>query len=454
MYSSKSFANIGAFLSNVPGTNSPIGELTTYGATFSREVGTYEDGSQPGYTIYNFSSSNDGNDGPAAGKVAVDSALVTKMIGVINFITNKVTSTVGQIDADQLLQALVVYGATVNLDTFSIGDVVQHDQYWAPDWVKFQSQGVTTGGATPTLIPNENTIWISIAAFVSEYDEYEIVVVPPIDSLDQFFQTGTAVINMINQITTPQIIARMQTFSNGHPPTIARDDQYTYYNPLNVAQTVAVDWPVLIYGPAGDNIDAIKDALIAYILANSSHTRADWTVIFPDIFKRTEFILAPHWHKYAIPNRTQAAGVYSPVINYNEGKSFLKLVAPAYDPAFVETHANVFGHPYNSIMVSVVGSVDNRALLFEITQVFQDYIDVSSTSIDFNRMDPLTQGWALMIANMLIIAETMNDHTVLPQGMMKITRNGILYLVQAYNNIQYLIASKRSVYALLGLTYS
>jgi hypothetical protein len=453
MYSSKSFANIGAFLSNVPGTNSPIGELTTYAETFSREVGVYQDASQPGYTIYNFTSVNDGNDGPAAGKVAVDSTLVTKMVGLINYITNQITGTVGQIDADQLLTLVVAYGATVGLDTISLGPVVQHDQYWAPDWVSFQSQSLTTGGATPTLIPNLNTIWISIGAFVSEYDDYEIVVVPPIDNLDLFFGTGASVVNMVQAISTPQIISRMQTYSNGQPPTISRDDQYLYINPLNTAQTVEVDWPVLIYGPAGDNIDAIKDTLITYILAHSQHSRADWTTIFPDIFKRTEFIIAPHWQNYAIPNRTQANGVYSPIQNYNAGKNYLKQIAPAYDTTFVDTHANVLSHPYNSLLLSTVGSVDNRGGMFEIGQVFSDYIDVASTSLDFNRMTPLTQGFALMLSNMLVIAETMNENTTLPQGLMKVTRNGILYLVQAYNNIQYLVATKRSVYSLLGLTY-
>lgn len=453
MYTSKSFANISAFLSNVPGVNSPIGELTTYGKTFSREVGVYEDGSQPGYTIYNFSSSNDGNDGPAAGKVAVDPTMVTKMIGVINFITNKVTSTVGQIDADQLLQALVAYGATVGLDTFTIGDVVQHDQYWCPDWVSFQSQSLTTGSPA-TLIPNLNTLWISISAFAAEYDEYEIVVVPPVDNLDLFFGTGTSVVNMVQAITTPQIISRMQTFAAGNPPTISRDDQYTYYNPLNSGQTVPVDWPVLIYGPAGNNIDAIKDALINYILANSAHSRADWTAIFPDIFKRTEFIIGPHWHKYAIANRTQAAGVYSPIVNYNDGKAFMKLVAPAYDPAFVDTHANVLGCAYDSLVLSMIGSSDNRSALFEIVQVFPDYINVPTSSTDFNRMEQTTQNWAILLNDMLVIAEKMDEHTVVPSGMMKVTRNGILYLVQAFGNIQYLMATKRSVYALLGLTYS
>ena len=63
MYASKSFCNVGQFMSNVPGINSPIGEITPDGLTFSREVGIYEDPTIAGYTLYNFKSATDGAGG-------------------------------------------------------------------------------------------------------------------------------------------------------------------------------------------------------------------------------------------------------------------------------------------------------------------------------------------------------------------------------------------------------
>jgi hypothetical protein len=53
-----------------------------------------------------------------------------------------------------------------------------------------------------------------------------------------------------------------------------------------------------------------------------------------------------------------------------------------------------------------------------------------------------TQNWLVMIANMLPIAETMTAYTSVPVGMTKVTRNGILYLVKRFDNINYLIAAK------------
>jgi hypothetical protein len=43
---------------------------------------------------------------------------------------------------------------------------------------------------------------------------------------------------------------------------------------------------------------------------------------------------------------------------------------------------------------------------------------------------------------MLVIAETMTTDTTIPRTMTALTRNGILYLVQNYNNIDYLVAVK------------
>lgn len=449
MYASKSFANVGQWLLNTPGQNSPIGEVSALGMTFSREVGIYEDPTVAGFSLYNFKSATDGQGGAA---IPMPINVVNSSIGLIEFIVNTVTAGTGQIYDDELLQLLVAYGAANGISQISIGMVTNHGGVWCPDFVKFKIDALILDGQT-TEIDNENTIWLSNAAFETQYSEYEIIVVPPIDNLDLFFGTGASVVNMINAITVPQIIDRIELYKAGHPPTLNRSDEYEYIYPLNSTVRIAVNWPVIIYGPAGNNIDAIKDALIDYILANSTHDRNAWTAIFPDIFKRTEFIIAPVWQKYAIANRTQAAGVYSPIGLLTEMAAYMKLLAPSYAASHVDANSCIMGHPYRSLNLMTVGGVDNREAKYKIFEIFPDYINVSTTSIEFNRMAPETQVWALALAEMIILAETMNQYTTLPQGFMKVTRDEILYIVKTIGNIQYLIATKRSVYDILGLDY-
>ena len=437
MYASKNFCNVDAFITNVPGENASAGELTPYAATFTREMGVYHNPNQPGYTLCNFKSLADG------APVVMDFQLVNQALAMVKLLVDKTLAVSGELFADELLTELTEWAAANDANSVAIGPVHEHNGRWVPDWIRWSSKLVVGD--------NENTVWLAIDAFVAQYSDYDIVVVPPVDNLDQFFATGSFVENMIKAITVPQTMEKIQLARDGHPDTILRSDNYDYINPLNPAQRVTVTWPVLIYGPAGNNVDAIKDALITYILAHSTHTRAEWTQIFPDIFRRTEFILAPHWQHYALPNMTLQHGVYSAIANLKEAVAFLKQVANEYPPAQIDDHGALMAHPYRSLQIGVVGGIENRDMLFGLVQVFPDYISVGTGSTDFNRMSPQTQAWAQMIASMLPVAEEMNESTTMPAGMMKMTRGGILYAVKTYQNIQYLIASKRSIYQMLGI---
>lgn len=441
MYSSKSFCNVDALLSNVPGQNSTVGELSTYGQTFTRDLGVYVDHDQPGYTLMNFVSKSD-----VSGPSVMDFQLVIQAISISNLIITKGQTTNGEIFSDQLLDDLFTFGLTNDADTFTLGPMSSHGGKWFPDWVKWKS-GILTED-------NENTVWFTINGFITQYTDFNIIIVPPVNNLDTFFTSGTNVENIISQITVPQTMDRIQQFKGGNPETIVRSDIYEYVDPIISSHRVPVNWPVLIYGPSGNNIDAIKDALVDYILANSSHNRAEWTVIFPDIFKRTEFILTPHWHKYGIPNMTLQQGIYSPLSRPTDALAFVKEIVVGYAHNHIDANTVTLGHPYRSLAVSAIGSSENRDSLFGIDQVFEDYINVSTSSGDFNRMNPITQAWVLMISEMIIVAETMTEFSTVPQGMMKMMRDEIWYVVKNYQNIQYLVATKRSVYDKLGLDYN
>jgi hypothetical protein len=221
-----------------------------------------------------------------------------------------------------------------------------------------------------------------------------------------------------------------------------RTDEYDWHDPLQTSHLVATQWTVLIYGVAGNNIDSIKDALVAYILANTSHTQAEWTQIFPDIFKRTEVTLVPNWGNYAIPNRVVDTGIYSPFANLTAENAQLTAYASSYPAAHINAHGHVFGHPYKSLAIGAIGSDQNRDNLYELVQIFPDFIAVSSQSTDFARMSQNTQGWAELLEQLLITAETMGPFTSLPAGMTRLTRNGMLYAVASYGNIHYLVAAK------------
>lgn len=317
--------------------------------------------------------------------------------------------------------------------------------YSAPDPYGNNSYGNTSYGNTSTTeaVPaNQIKIWFADDALRLEYDEYEIVVVTPLTPVDDFFKTSTNVQTQINARTAAQAMDLIQTAKDGKPETIIRTMTYNYAHPDNPTLIVPTNWTVLIYGPGGDNPDSIKDALIDHVLSNSTHTQAEWAVILPDLFKRTEFIVLPRWDKYSVPNKTTQAGLYSSVVNLKETLDFMVAKVPFYAEAHVRNYATVMGHPYRYLTLAVIGSADNRNNLFRIDDVFADYIDVGTTSIDFNRMAQVTQDFCYALEEMLIYAESMTTNSAVPSSMRKLTRNNYLYVVRTIDNVQYLVAAK------------
>lgn len=434
MYVQKSFMTNTAFANNTPGVVAKLGELSPEGYTFSREKGYYSDKTKAPNLVLTTFISKEGDT-----SIQMPALIADQTLDVCNYIYNQTLG--GQTD---ILPGVLLENLLTNFSgkagEFECGNMVSDGVYTLPEWVSWKC--LTDAAHADNFIK----VWFVDASFKQQYDEYEIYVIPPFDTLNNFFKPGSEVEVLVGQLASSETMERIQAAKQGYPETVIRTNSYDYIDPLNAAHTVKTDWSVLIYGAAGDNVDSIKDALMGYILANGrDHTRAEWTKIFPDIFKRTEFIMLPLWDQYAIPNREIATGIYSPQVKLATVIDKMKQYATQYPESHIDTHLTMMGHPYRSLAMLCIGSPDNRDAQYELTDVFPDLIAVASTSVDFNRMSQLTQDWAEMIAAMIYTAESMSNFTSIPQGMQKVTRDGILYLAKGYKNINYLIVAKSNM---------
>lgn len=306
-----------------------------------------------------------------------------------------------------------------------------------PEWLSWHAKGLSGVSAD-----NNIRIWYSDERFRLQYDEYEIVIAPPVDNLNDFFRTGQDVDDMLSGITMAAMATRLQNAKGNCPETIAQIVQYDYVDPHNSSHRVSSPWGVLIYGQAGNNTDACNDALDEYCLANSTHDRADWTVILPDMFKRTEFVLVPRFDKMAIPDRQLTQGVYSPVINMQSAMDELVAFLSGYPEAHIKAYGESLPNPHRSVELLSVGGPDNRDNHFSLLDYFPDYINVTTLDPDFNRMSVLTKGWAQLLQDMILIAESASEFSSIPLGYSRTKRNGKLFVVRNYNNINFLVATK------------
>lgn len=443
MYSTKSFCNIFAFASNQPGVVSPIGELTTFAKTFTKELGVYHNPAIDGYDLLNFSSRT--NDVAQL----MPSAIANEAIVLVDEAVKITYSTVGEVFYDDLLLKLKQKAETFGGIKVEMGPMVPSTpdssgaSKWVPEWISWTSS--TIPGSTDSTVSNTNKVWLTIDAFIAQYTDYEIVVVPPFDDLDSFFNPGSIVETRLKTLTPTQMMERVEVAKAGDPETIIRTDAYEYRDPVNSARRIDSYWTVLIYGPAGNDPDVIRDKLVTYILERSARTRDEWATIFPDIFKRTEFIVAPFWDTYAAEQRVFDHGIYSPILDHKRVMTWLSTYAHGYAAAHIDANAQCVAFPYRSLQMATIGHIENRDGKLRLTDYFPDFINTGTESTDFGRMSIPTQEWAVIMMDLVLLAERITTSTDLPKGVFRVIRGAYTYVGKTHNRVLYLVLAKSNI---------
>lgn len=430
MYTTKSFCNIAAFLKNEPGSVSLIGEITAHGKTYSREVGYYHHSTIDGYDLINLRSVKD------AVNVVMPQANVDQAIRMVQVCVNRTLTTAGEHFENEVYTELMALATSLKFKDLTVGKMVTNGANWVPSFLTWTD---TTTGAGENI----HRVWLAVEPFLNQYTDFDHIVVPPFEPVDQFFAAPTVVKNMLDAITPTQMMDRAQDARAGYPESIIRTNDYDYIDPSNPDRKFKTYWSVVINGMAGDNPDSIKDSLAQHILANSQYPRARWEQILPDIFKRTEFVVVPFFQQYAAQASTLKHGIYSPFITSDASLTdIIAKNAPGYVATHVKNNTVYFDFPYRSLAVGTIGSVENRDGKIRISDHFPDYMCVGTENADFNRMSTNTQTWVMKLIEAVLMAESWYDGADLSKGFYRIEREGSVFIAFTHQNIQYLVATK------------
>lgn len=423
----KGFVTDSAFISNVAGTVSSVFEISDKGLTYSKDKTYYSIPTSPNNDLIVFKS----YDNVSGDRYLLENSLVSTIMAICQLIKDYPSYNLypyNKIDYKDHVQA-TIGSEIVNV---ALGDFESHGGVYYPKWFSFSTTDVDVKNVK---------IYLSNTEFLNNYDEYEILVIPPLANTTDFNGYYAPAITLLDAVTYESFNDRIELAKTDFPNTYTKVLEFEFHNKDNITVSRKTYWGVVIYGEAGNDIDLIKDAIEAYVLSNSANIRTHWEIIFPDIFRRTEFMLLPMWHKVAIHNLTDLSNLYASMLSIKEMKDFVFTeYNDIYTEMFIYNNLVIFPYDYKAISIAAMPGTLNLTDRDQLFEIFDDYLPISTSSMDFMRMKVLTRDWCIKLEQALLLAETNDIYASVPSGFRKVIRGTRHYVGFYYNNINYLVA--------------
>ena len=424
----KGFINDSSFINNAPNTVSRFLELSDKGYTYAKDTKHYSLDQFPKLDLIVFKAHDTFNNQ----EFILDNSLVDKVFRIVDLIKAYPINHIYPYYKPDFITYLQVAMGTDAIG-INLGDFTQHTAgAYYPNWFSFNTADANS---------IEVKIYINNDDFLNNYDEYEIVVVPPLPNSTEFNDFYNSVLTKLQEQTYTIFNDRIEQAKGDYPNTHTKVLEFDFYNRLNPTVKTKTYWGVVIYGEAGNDIDLIKDAIEEHILANPDNHRDIWEQMFPDIFRRSEFLLLPMWHKVAITNLTELSNLYNSMISVKEANDFIfNAYGDIYSQTGIYNKLVLFPYDYKAITIAAIPGTLNTVDKDEIFEIFSDYVPVNTTSLDFMRMTEATRNWIIKLEQALILAETDNRFASVPAGFRKVIRGDRSYVGFYYNNVNFLIA--------------
>ena len=426
MYHLKGFCVISSLVSNAPDKVSPIGEPSDFSLSFSRNKGYFHFNELSNITLVTFSSKED------ATTIEPPSDVVKRVVKICDWITVQITNNAVGLDKSQLTKRLATQ-FTDSAKEFAINTITTHNSTNTPEQVSWKD---SKGG----LI----TIWFTDNSFQRDYDEYEIITIPPLPNVNDLHDTKSNLSKALGKETVNDVVKRINTAVGKNPATAILSEDYRWYETGNPANTLVLTWNAVVYGNAGQQADNIKNAFIKQTLDKSSYDRTAWSTIIPELFNPTEFYITPLWDRVAIKQVDVKKGIYSPTQKVNEIMAVANRTFVGYPAKHISKYTTISGSLYKSVPFIAIGNAGNQDGIITFDAKFPDYCVLPQDDLDFDRISPNTQEWIRQFIGAAAIAEIWKKGMELPSNLSTSTRKNTTFIRFKFLGTDYLITTKES----------
>lgn len=435
----KGFLSIPAIANNLPGQVATFGELSSRSGTFSRNRSNYNNvDDAPGVEFLGFTTKN--NSGSV---IVVPPAVADHILSVGYWVYQQYLTSSIPSNANKPTFLNSLSSEFAEMDNISINEILDGSPTVSqrmPDYIEW----VFSHSGTD----NNIKLWFADSRFASQYDDYEVVVLPPIPTIDNLNQNSVAVNTLLNAYKAPQLLAAVETASDNMPYTKLVSKELIWNSPTQQGVTLTTNWTAIIWGAAGNDNEVIKNEIISYI---STHSTLDvWDSIYPTLYAENEFVVIPMWLDTAIPQDGLNVGIFSPAIRVGKQLTVAQAYVPATYaqsvdlPTFLSAHLIGSTAFFRSLSFLIVGNPNNNGGVYSFKQTYPDYINVQTDNPDWGRMEETTRDFITKLNDAFEKAMTLTDISAVPVGYTRAVRNNKVYLAFTEGDYNYLVLTKHS----------
>lgn len=434
-YNLKGFVQFTKSIANTSNTISKFGELSTDTSTYSINKKIYVDNIPSYYSLTTFISKLNTLEGE------VPTSIRNLIYNITDWIIELQSSNNRYENREGLIIALSNKYSS-NISNIDLGNLdYDETNKLLPTWISYTQLNLLDFGLTE----NNIKIWYSNNSFINEYDECDIVVIPPVANLDNFFGDKYTVENRIaSYIKSGDYIRNLSSCRGIQPESSISVETLLWSDPNDPTKTIETQWVLIVYGKINDKEDYAKKSIKEYLKNNSNRTVIEWNNIFIELSKSTLFYILPRWNNYSITEKTLQVGIHNPIINLNKELSYVKLLNIPVTNKHIEDNLYSLPIQYRSMNLLAISGMDNRNNLFNISTILHDLINIPTSDIQYSVMSTNTQSWIFNITKSLHLAETITNTTILPDGYRKVFVNSLLFISFKLDNINYLVLSKKT----------
>lgn len=423
------FCSMDEFIDNTSNAVNPVGELSAYGRTYSKDVLIYA-GAEVTMEVFDASNASPSE----------ITALPTVYQAVATALTNIPGAYVGA--GDPVVETTNALGVSFTVNSVGPGifNPIDGDNY--PAYIDFNYTGEA---GTYHFI-----VWLANAPFKDDYPKCEITIIPPLNNIanvDDIIDDWVNARAEIIQVTPANMFTRIATVFGEQAYTQANIEELRIHDPNDYGTFYDSYWGYVINGnPSECSLADVLGAIEDLILSNSAYPLNTWLDVIPELAPMNRFYIIPNWQNIAVSNGSLATPIMSPTIKEIDFDGVVATYFPSEtDVPGAEAVIEYSVALYKSAGFFALADITNPEGRIAFSAKFPDYFVIDANDTYINTLAPETQAVIRNLDELIREADTYTDGDTLDPQIEAVEIGSNTFLSKQQLGVELFVLTRESV---------